>query len=267
VSVGVSTSVVVIKVGGAVAHLDGALGALPALLADPMNSARFVLVHGGGKDITHWMNIAGLPVRFKDGLRITTAETLEIATMVLRGSVNLSLVAALARDGVRAIGLSGADAALIEAIPHPDPEIGLVGHAGNVNAEFLHLLIGSGLVPVIAPLGLDAFGQVRNINADTVCGAVARALHAAMVIFLTDVPGVLDERGVVFQHLTTVDVEHLIASGTAHGGMVPKLRACVAALQSGARAVCIADGRDPAVLPSLLSGTGSNGTIVSDYSL
>jgi acetylglutamate kinase len=259
-----NSRVVVIKAGGAVARIDGALGALPMLMNDPSLGARFVVVHGGGKDITRWMEVASLPVRFKNGLRVTTPEALEIAIMVLRGLVNTSLVAAFAREGLRAIGLSGVDAAIIEAVPHPDGDLGMVGNAGRINVALLDAAIAMGYVPIVAPLGLDANGQVRNINADTVCGAIARAMRARAVVFLTDVPGVMDANGDILRRLTASDVEALIASGVVSGGMVPKLRACLAALASGANEVRIADGRDPEVLHAVLRGSDAVGTLISE---
>jgi acetylglutamate kinase len=118
------------------------------------------------------------------------------------------------------------------------------------------------MVPLVAPLGLDAGGAIRNINADTLCGAVAGALGADLTVFLTDVPGVLDAGGQLIESLTPAQAEALMASGVIHGGMVPKVRGCLAALQHGARAVCIADGRDREILPALLAGRKHAGTIL-----
>jgi acetylglutamate kinase len=160
------------------------------------------------------------------------------------------------------VGLSGVDGGLIQALPHEDPELGMVGQAGVVQAGLLATLMAGGMVPVIAPLALDGRGQLRNLNADTACGAVASALRADLAIFLTDVPGVLDAQGTLLPRLSRAAVEALIADGTIHGGMVPKVGACLTALQRGAQAVCIADGRVSGALLAISEGRSGQGTII-----
>jgi acetylglutamate kinase len=231
---------IVLKVGGAVSQVEGALLGLPALLDQGSHVA---IVHGGGQEVSRWMDRLQLQVRFKNGLRVTDAAALEVATMVLRGAVSASLSAALNTIGIRAVGLSGIDGGLLQAVPHTDRELGFVGQAGNVQVGVLEALFQAGFVPLVAPLALDTTGQLRNLNADTVCGALAGVLAADLVIFLTDVPGVLDERGAVLQHLSSADIDRLIAEGQIRGGMIPKVQACLSALHAGARSVCIADGR------------------------
>jgi acetylglutamate kinase len=161
------------------------------------------------------------------------------------------------------VGLSGVDGGLLEAIPHPDSDLGFVGEAGAIQGDLLLTLVDAGFVPVVAPMALDAKGQLRNVNADTVCGAIAGALRAEVAIFLTDVPGVLDAHGTVLSHLTQGEVEALIEEGQIRGGMVPKARACLAALAHGARKVCIADGRSAGMLPGMLARKSAWGTIIS----
>ncbi len=259
-----SGGTVVIKVGGAVADLDGALLGLPKLIS---SGYRAVVVHGGGQEISALMGRLSLPVRFKDGLRVTDPESMEIATMVLRGKVSVSLVGALVRHGVRAIGLCGVDAGILTARPHADADLGLVGEVDTVNPDLLDVLMRDGYVPLLAPIALDSSGVLRNINADSVAGAVAGALRAAVSVFLTDVPGVLDGHGAVLARLTPAQVTALVADGTIRGGMLPKVGACLAALDSGAQASCIAHGRDREVLRPMLNGGLPRGTVFTALEL
>ena len=192
-----SLPLLVLKVGGRVDPGAGALSALPALLGlggEPP-ACRVCIVHGGGPEVTRWMERLDLPVRFKDGLRVTDPPALEVATMVLRGAVSTALVAALAANGIRAAGLSGVDGGMVRARPHTDPELGLVGEVDAIQPEILEALLARGIVPLVAPLALDSAGTVRNVNGDTLCGALAGALGATLAVFLTDVPGVLDAQG------------------------------------------------------------------------
>jgi acetylglutamate kinase len=250
---------VVLKIGGAVARIEGALLGLPALL---QQASRVALVHGGGQDVSRWMERLQLPVRFKNGLRVTDADGLAVATMVLRGAVSASLAMALNGIGVRAVGLSGVDGGLLQAVPHDDPELGFVGKAGVARVALLDALFTTGFVPLIAPLAVDADGQLRNLNADTVCGALAGALAADLVIFLTDVPGVLDAQGNVIRQLSATAIAPLIAEGQIRGGMIPKVEACLAALQAGAGSVCIADGRRADLLLAYAQNNEIPGTLI-----
>lgn len=259
-----SLPLLVLKVGGRVDPGAGALSALPMLLGlggEPP-ACRVCIVHGGGPEVTRWMERLDLPVRFKDGLRVTDHAALEVATMVLRGVVSTALVAALAANGIRAAGLSGVDGGMVRARPHPDHELGLVGEVDAVQPEILEALLASGIVPLVAPLALDSAGAVRNVNGDTLCGALAGALGAALAVFLTDVPGVLDAQGTPIERLDAAAAEALIADGQIRGGMIPKVRGGLTALAGGARAVCIADGNAPGVLPALLAGTAGTGTLL-----
>lgn len=255
--------VLVVKVGGSIGGATGALADLTALLAATGGqSYGVVIVHGGGPAVSRWMERLALPVAFKDGLRVTDAAALEVATMVLRGLVSASLVGELAMLGIAAVGLCGADGGLLEAEPHPDAALGFVGQAGRVRPDVLQAIIAQGMVPLVAPLAYDAAGQLRNVNADTVCGAIAGAMQADQTVFLTDVPGVLDEAGSVIPRLDAAAIERLIAEGAIRGGMVPKVRACLLALRHGARAVAIADGRSRGALAALAAGQAGHGTII-----
>src|ERR687884_574055 len=251
-------STLVIKLGGAT--FEGAGAPLEEVAALVRAGMRVVLVHGGGPLITQWLERLGVPTQFQDGVRVTDEPALEVATMVLRGLVNTGVVAGLARHGVSAMGLSGADGGLLRA--RRRPELGLVGEVEKVDAAELQLLLDRGVVPVIAPLGLDAEGTLLNINADTAASAVAAALGADAALFLTDVPGVCNADGVAMPHLDRAEVERLIAGGVISGGMIPKVRACLDALR-GARLAAILDGRTPGALADLLEDAMA-GTIVMD---
>lgn len=254
---------IVLKVGGRVGGTPGALAGLAAVLRPPAHAA-LCIVHGGGGEVTALLERLGAQARFKDGLRVTDDAAMEAATMVLRGSVSTHLVRELARLGVRAVGLSGVDGGMVLARPHPDAALGAVGQVERVDPLLLRLLMAEGIVPLVAPIALDAAGTLRNINADTLCGSVAGALGAAQALFLTDVPGVRDADGSTRARLTAGEVEALIERGTVHGGMVPKLQACLAALAGGARSVCIADGRDERTLPAILAGERLGTTVTLD---
>src|SRR5437588_5186462 len=251
-------STLVIKLGGAT--FDGAGAPLEEVAALVHAGMRVVLVHGGGPLITQWLERLGVPTRFQDGVRVTDEPALDVATMVLRGLVNTGVVAGLARHGVPAMGLSGADGGLLRA--RRRPELGLVGEVEQVDVAALQLLLDRGVVPVIAPLGLDAEGTLLNINADMAAAAVAAALGADAALFLTDVPGVCGADGRAMPHLDRAEVERLIADGVIGGGMIPKVRACLDALR-GARLAAILDGRTPGALADLLEDAVA-GTIVAD---
>jgi acetylglutamate kinase len=222
-------------------------------------------VHGGGASISEWLTRIGKEPRFVDGLRVTDAETIEIAQMVLVGKVNQELVALLNHAHVKAIGLSGLDGALIRARRRQSlPDLGLVGEVEHVDAALLHGLCALGYVPVIAPLGTGPDGESLNINADTVAGDVACALPAAALLFLTDVEGVRGADGRVLPQVTPQQVAHLRAAGIITGGMIPKVAACLRALQAVSRAH-IADGRRPHALMMQLTADAHVGTsFISD---
>ncbi|MGH2410901.1 MAG: acetylglutamate kinase [Chloroflexota bacterium] len=254
--------ILLIKVGGNTGLLEGALGDLPPLLA--AGGLGTVIVHGGGPAISRLMDKLALPVSFRDGLRVTDSAALAVATMVLRGQVNTTLVGELVRQRVRAVGLSGVDAGMVRAIPHPHTELGFVGQAGEVRPELPRLLIAEGMVPCVAPLALDDAGQLRNLNADTMAGALAAALGARWTVFLTDVPGILRGEGSLAERLSPPEVEAMILDGQISGGMIPKARACLDALGNGARAVYIADGRRRGGLAGLLAGDRSRATMIAN---
>ena len=220
-----------------------------------------VLVHGGGPEITAMGERLGLKAAFKDGLRVTDAKTMEVVKMVLTGKINPDLVASLNRLGAQAVGMSGEDGPSIIA-DALDADLGFVGKVTQVNSEPIEALIGRGYIPVLASIGLGYDGNAYNINADTVAAEVAVALGASKLILLTDVEGVLDAGGQVINELKRPHAQRLMAEGEVSGGMIPKLQACLRALDAVPLAHII-DGRTPhSLLVELFTDHGI-GTMVT----
>lgn len=223
-----------------------------------------VVVHGGGPQIGDWLARLGKRSEFVDGRRVTDAETLEVAQMVLIGKVNADIVTALNQAGPLAVGLAGTDAQLLEAASH-DPELGYVGAVTKVNPELIRRTITMDLIPVIATIGVDVEGQTYNINADDAATAIAVELGAEKLMFLTDVPGLLADVDDPTSLLTRVDagsVEAMVADGTISGGMVPKMAGCAQAVREGVASVHLIDGRIPHVLLLELFTDAGVGTMV-----
>ena len=225
---------------------------------------RPVVVHGGGPQITDLMNRLGKVSEFRGGLRVTDAETVDIARMVLRGQVNPQVVSAINVHGPLAVGVSGEDAGLLEATArHPD--LGFVGDVTRVNPSILERLLNEDLVPVVATVAADATGQAYNINADTVAGAIAEALCAEKLVYLTDVEGLrrdVDEPASLIRQTTADELDALLADGTLSGGMIPKITSCVHAVRNGVRRAHILDGRVPHVLLLEIFTDSGIGTMV-----
>jgi acetylglutamate kinase len=223
-----------------------------------------VVVHGGGPQIGALMARLGKEAEFRDGLRVTDAETLDIARMVLVGKVNRDIVSAINVHGPLAVGMSGEDARLITATPG-DASLGFVGSVGLVDPTMLQRLVAEGIIPVVATIGADESGQAYNINADTVAGALAAALAAEKLIFLTDVEGlriVPDDPSTLVHQVTLDVVDEILRSGGAEGGMRPKVEACAHAVRGGVARAHILDGRVPhALLLELFTDSGV-GTMV-----
>ncbi len=250
--------VVVVKYGGnalAGASTDQPPADALALFAEDLVLMRAVgmrpvVVHGGGPQISEMMTRLGKVTEFRDGLRVTDAETVDIARMVLIGQVNPQLVSAINVHGPIAVGVSGEDAGLIKARTR-DPRLGFVGDVTAVNPTILESLLTDGFIPVVATIGTDATGQAYNINADTVAGAIAEALHAEKLVYLTDIEGlrrVVDDPASLIRQTTPDELDRLIADGVIAGGMIPKVDSCVRAVRSGVRRAHILDGRIPHVL-------------------
>jgi acetylglutamate kinase len=226
---------------------------------------RMVLVHGGGPEITAWQKRLGIEPRFVDGLRVTDARTMEVVKMVLTGKVGPDLVSRIHRLGGQAVGMSGEDGPTLLARPRVDPDgadLGFVGEVDQVNVDPIEAVLEQGRIPVFASVGLGVDGEAYNVNADTAAAELAVALHATKLILLTDVEGVRGDGGELVSSLDRDGAERLIASGAVSGGMIPKVRAALRALEA-ADASHIIDGRvSHALLLELLTERGV-GTMVT----
>jgi acetylglutamate kinase len=257
---------VVVKYGGA-AMTDPDLAALFAQDVVLMRSVgmRPVVVHGGGPQIGQLMTRLGKVPEFRQGLRVTDADTLDIARMVLVGKVNRDIVSSINVHGPLAVGLSGEDAGLITASAR-DPELGYVGDVEAVNPAIIQRLLAEDLIPVVATIGSDPEGQAYNINADTAAGAVAEALGAEKLVYLTDVAGVLrdvEDPDSLVTTASAAELEALVADGTLSGGMIPKIISCTRALHTGVRQAHILDGRVPHALLLEMFTRDGIGTMVT----
>lgn len=243
--------VTVVKIGGST------LGAHDTTIADLAVLHRqgrpLVVVHGGGSLVSQWLAARGLEPRFVRGLRVTDAETLEVVAAVLGGLVNRRLVAELGARGARAIGLTGADAGLLQA-RRADPQLGLVGVIERVEVDVLRSLLAGGFLPVIASLAVETdSAQLLNVNADDVAAEVACAVAAVRLVYLTDVAGVRNGEGRVLAALHGQEAAALVAGGAVEGGMVPKVEGGIRAAARGV-ATLIADGRQPGTLLRAVAG-------------
>ena len=244
-------STVMIKIGGGQVDDLRFVGDLVQVIQS-MGSRRMVIVHGGGKEIALWQERLGLVPRFVEGLRVTDAESLQVAEMVLSGLVNKRLVARLVAGGVPAVGLSGVDGGLIrvERMRHSAGDLGLVGRVVKVDTAYLEILLARAILPVISPISLGLDGQTYNVNADHAAWAIARAIPVEDLVFVSDVPGVLVE-GETLPHLDSERMERLIENNVITGGMVPKVRSALGALTEGVPTVRITN------LDGLRSGGGT----------
>lgn len=207
-----------------------------------------VIVHGGGKDINTWLNKVNIESEFKNGLRVTTKETLEVAEMVLSGKLNKGLVQHMERIGTHAVGLSGKDGNMLTVEKHfsKGEDIGWVGKITAVDTDLIETLLMNGYTPIISTIGLDEKYNAYNINADDVATAIARALKASKLVFLTDIEGVLkdpDDPKTLISKINTASAKVLFESGVIQGGMIPKLQNCIDAVQNDVNKVHILDGR------------------------
>jgi acetylglutamate kinase len=244
--------VIVVKIGGStLGQNDTALEDIAALQAAGQT---LVVVHGGGSAATEWLKIHGVTSEFVDGLRVTGPDAIDVVVAVFAGLVNKQLVAALQALGARVVGLSGVDGGLL-CTRQADARLGYVGEVTRVDRGPIDALVAGGYMPVISSVGYwgDQPGRLMNVNADTVAGEVAAALGARDLVFLTDVAHVRDASGNAIETLEPGDVEALIASGTASGGMIPKLRAGARAAAAGTRCH-IVDGREAHALRAVLDG-------------
>jgi acetylglutamate kinase len=267
--------VVVVKYGG---HAMGDPELAKAFARDitllETSGVRPVVVHGGGPQIGQMLDQLGIKSQFHGGLRITDKRTVEVVEMVLAGSINKEIVMAINAEGGKAVGLSGKDGNMVFAEKvtrterDPDSNIekvvdlGFVGEPKRVNRAVIDMVLGAELIPVIAPVAPGDDGETYNVNADTFAGAIAGRLGAARLLFLTDVPGVLDKEGKLIKELTVKQVRGLIADGTITGGMIPKVETCIDAIRQGVEGVVILNGKVPhAVLLELFTDHGA-GTLI-----
>ncbi|HLN04491.1 MAG TPA: acetylglutamate kinase [Bryobacteraceae bacterium] len=244
---------VLIKLGGTLldsAELRASLAA--QIAAVERQGIAVTVVHGGGKQMTRFLEERGVSSHFVNGLRVTTPETMDAVLKVLAGSVNQELVTALIAAGARAVGLTGIDGGLVEA-EQMDPALGMVGRVVRANPELLDLLVGHGFLPVVACVAGARDGRMYNVNADQMASACAAGWSANRLIFLTDIEGVLDASKRVQPTLTAEDCERLIRESVATGGMQAKLNAAVAAIEHGVDQVEIAPGAAPNVLGRLFA--------------
>ncbi len=233
-----------------------------------------VVVHGGGPQIGRMLDRLKIQSEFVDGLRKTDRDTVDIVEMVLSGSINKSIVAAIHEVGGRAVGLSGKDGGMVAARKlqrsKRDPEsniervldLGFVGEPTTINPQILDVFRDTKFIPVIAPIGFDQDGHTYNINADTVAGAIAAAINATRLLLLTDVVGVLDKDDALIDEIDSQQARALISDGTIHGGMIPKIETCVGAVEGGVEAAVILDGRISHALLLEIFTDGGVGTLI-----
>ena len=248
-----SGAIFVVKYGGAAMGGDGyAAQVMQDLVLMHCVGIRPVLVHGGGPEISELMKHVGKTPQFVDGLRVTDAETMELVEMALTGKTNPRLVALIQQQGGRAVGLSGKDGNLIRARKlQAEVDLGFVGEVEQINPEVVLNALAGGYIPVISPVGLGADSATYNLNADFAAGALAGALKAEKFILMTDVPGVLsdpDDPQSLISELSREQAQRMLENGRVSGGMVPKLQACLSALEQGCPRAHIIDGRIPHAL-------------------
>jgi acetylglutamate kinase len=224
-----------------------------------------IIVHGGGPQISEMMKRLGKEPKFVKGVRVTDAETMEIVEMVLGGTINKEIVSLINRQGGRGVGLTGKDGALIQAKKMgSDAEMGQVGDVKEIDPQILKTLEGGRFIPVISPVGADEEGKSYNINADLVAGSVAAALSAEKLLILTDVPGILDDKGALLPTLSKKEVQRLIKKGVINKGMLPKVDAALSAVEKGVRKAHIIDGRVPhALLLEIFTDQGVGTEIIA----
>ncbi len=226
---------------------------------------RPIVVHGGGPQISAMMERLGKKAEFRNGLRVTDAETIEIASMVLLGTVNPQLVSAINVHGAQAVGVSGQDAGLLK-VEQRDPDLGFVGDIVSVDTTVLRSALADGSVPVVATIGSDDLGQAYNVNADTAAAAIAVAIGAEKLVYLTDIDGLrLDksDSNSLLRRATAGEIRSMMDSGAIDGGMIPKMESCLVALDGGVKRTHLLDGRIPHVLLIEMFTDAGVGTMVT----
>jgi acetylglutamate kinase len=251
---------VLIKLGGTLLEHADARNQLAWQLAEVARRHSLVVVHGGGKQVTRFLEDRGVQTRFVNGLRVSDEAVIDAVIKVIGGTVNQQLVSSLVGRGVHAVGLTGVDGPLTVA-EQLDPQLGWVGRPVRTDARLLDLLSQAGYVPVIACVAGGDQGQVYNVNGDQMAVSCAADWNASKLLFLTDVPGVKGASGEVLPKVTVEEARELVAAGVAHGGMQAKLEAAESAIVRGVGAVVIAPGREPDICLRLISGESLGTTI------
>lgn len=254
---------VCIKIGGATVDAEGLLQELGRGIAGIMPDAFPVIVHGGGKEISRFLDLLGRKFEFIEGMRVTDAETVSIVQMVLSGGVNKRIVNALLREGVNALGISGVDGDLFNAtrlLLH-GKDIGFVGEIERVSPGIIEMCRRTQVVPVVSPISRDGAGNIYNVNADLAAAELAVAIKADDLVFISDVRGVVID-GVLQREIAIGGIEQVIAAGQVTGGMVPKLRSAADAVHRGVGRVHICGWQDGDTLKRQLTQSGAPGTVI-----
>jgi len=263
-----SNEIIVVKLGGSI--FDNKDTTIEDVVYLQKQGRPLVLVHGGANIVTKWLTRQNTDTDFFQGERITNQAALEMVTAVLGGLVNKEIVAAINTSGGQAVGISGADGGLIQGKIR-SKDMGYVGNVVKVDQSLLMALLDSGFIPVIAPVSLHSFDRppmaplLLNINGDTIAGEIAAAIGAEKLILLTDVNGIHDEAGKLLPKLSPFEVEVLLTSGVASGGMIPKLKSCLRALSNTSTSCVIIDGRQQHALLREVE-TGGSGTTIKHLS-
>jgi acetylglutamate kinase len=252
----------IVKIGGSLMESHESLRRLTQALAELWSAGMpLVLAHGGGKDINRHLQWLGEEPRFVDGLRVTSEAAMNVVEMTLSGSVNKRLVSLLQSEGARACGLSGVDGSTLICRPL-DPALGRVGTIAQARPALVEALLAARFLPVLSPVSADVAGAHYNVNADDAAAALATGMKAEKLVFVSDVPGVMDEEKNIIPRLNRASAEDLIAAGVIAGGMIPKVRSCLAAVEAGVGEVHICGFTEPAALEDQLTGAANRGTIV-----
>jgi acetylglutamate kinase len=255
-----------VKLGGSILEDAGTRRHLLAQIARmEAQGYEIILVHGGGKSLSRRLSQLQMESRFIEGLRVTDAETLQVAVMVLAGEVNKRIVAEMSDLGSRALGICGADAGAVRCVrladlPGNPGGIGYVGIPTDVNGAFFKMILGAGIVPVVSSIALGPDAQLYNVNADQMASACASGAYCDSLIYLTDVPGVRDENGSVLNDIGKPEISRMRAQGILSGGMLPKTTSCLQAIEAGVDSVYILPGASRNILEKFTDGTLTEGT-------
>jgi acetylglutamate kinase len=257
---------ITIKLGGSILEEAGIRTHLLAQISQmAAQGHKIMLVHGGGKSLNRRLSQMQMTSRFIEGLRVTDADTLQVAVMVLAGEVNKRIVAELSHLGTKALGICGADAGAVRCVrladlPGNPDGIGFVGRPTEVNLPFFEMILGSGMVPIVSSIALGPDSQLYNVNADQMAAACASGTHCDSLIYLTDVPGVRDGNGSVLSDIGRLEILSMRSRGILSGGMLPKTSSCLEAIEAGVSSVHILPGASQNILAKFIDGTLVEGT-------